>query len=110
MVDNPWLPLEPGATARFDVREDGADVGSIETAVLDEATDVGGLAATGITTAYDVDGRTDITTRYYAQDAAGASRSTNPDAPLVPDLASIAEMTGDEQLEDVAVALSGAAS
>jgi hypothetical protein len=71
VVDNPWLPLEPGATARFDVREDGADIGSIETAVLDEAIDVGGLAATGVTTAYDVDGRTDVTTRYYAQDAAG---------------------------------------
>ena len=71
VVDNPWLPLEPGATARFDVSEDGTDIGSVETSVLDRTTDVGGLAATGVTTAYDVDGRTDITTRYYAQDASG---------------------------------------
>ncbi|MBL0748719.1 hypothetical protein [Nocardioides baculatus] len=71
VVDNPWLPLEPGDTARYDVTEDGVDLGSIETAVLDGPTEIGGLEATGVTTAYDVDGTTDITTRYYAQDAAG---------------------------------------
>lgn len=70
-VDNPWFPLEPGSTARFDVTEDGADLGWIETAVLDGTTDVGGLAATGVTTATEIDGATDITTRYYVQDTAG---------------------------------------
>ena len=71
VVDNPWLPLEPGGSARFDVTEDGADIGSIETTVLEETTDVGGLAATAVVTYADVDGTADTTTRYYAQDAAG---------------------------------------
>ncbi|MFM6851952.1 MAG: hypothetical protein ACKOVB_22905 [Terrabacter sp.] len=70
-VDNPWFPLEPGSTARFDVTEDGADLGWFETTVLDGTTDVGGIAATGVTTASAVDGRNDISTYYYAQDTAG---------------------------------------
>lgn len=71
-VDNPWFPLEPGSAARFDVTEDdGADLGWIEMAVIDRPTDIAGLAATGVTTASDIDGAKDITTRYYAQDAAG---------------------------------------
>ena len=71
-VDNPWFPLEPGSTERYDVTsEDGADLGSLETTVLDRSTDVGGLEATGVVTAADVDGVEDISTRYYAQDEAG---------------------------------------
>jgi hypothetical protein len=42
---------------------------------------------------------------FYAQDAAGTSRSDNGAAPLVPDLAQLAEMTGHQLLEDRAVAL-----
>lgn len=70
-VDNPWFPLEPGSKARFEVTEDGAELGWLEMTVLDGTTDVGGLAATGVTTASDIDGRKDISTRYYAQDTAG---------------------------------------
>jgi hypothetical protein len=70
-VDNAWLPLEPGSTARFDVTEDGVDVGRIERRVLDRPTDVAGLSATGVTTVTDIGGTTGITTRYYAQDTAG---------------------------------------
>lgn len=70
-VDNPWLPLEPGSTTGLDVTEDGVDVGRIEMTVLDRTTDIGGLAATGVTTAADIDGVTDVTTRYYAQDRDG---------------------------------------
>ena len=71
-VDNPWFPLEAGSTARFDViGDDGTDLGWFETTVLEGTTDVGGLAATGVTTASAIDGRDDISTRYYAQDTAG---------------------------------------
>ena len=70
-VDNPWFPLEPGSTVRLDVTDDGVDLGWIEMSVLDRTTDIGGLAATGVTTASDIAGATDITTRYYAQDTAG---------------------------------------
>ncbi len=71
VVDNPWFPLEPGESQRFDVTADGADVGFLETTVLDRATDIGGLEATGVVTAADIDGTKDISTRYYAQDTAG---------------------------------------
>jgi hypothetical protein len=70
-VDNPWFPLEPGSTVRLDVTVDGADLGWIEMSVLDRTTDIGGLAATGVTTASDIDGAKDISTHYYAQDTAG---------------------------------------
>ncbi len=71
VVDNPWFPLEAGATWRYDVTEAGREVGSIEASVLDGTTDIGGVAATGVTTATDIDGATDVSTRYYAQDARG---------------------------------------
>jgi hypothetical protein len=70
-VDSPWFPLEPGSTARVEVTRDGADLGWFETSVLEGTTDVGGLAATGVTTASAIDGRNDISTRYYAQDTTG---------------------------------------
>lgn len=47
---------------------------------------------------------------FYAQDSAGSSRSTNPDASLVPDLTQLTEMTGNQQLEDLAVALDAEAA
>ena len=70
-VDNPWLPLQPGATRTFRVTDDGAEVGSIETTVLDATTDVDGLSATAVTTVTDIDGVTDESTRLYAQDSDG---------------------------------------
>jgi hypothetical protein len=42
---------------------------------------------------------------FYAQDAAGSARSDTPEAPLVPDLATLAETTGDQGIEDLAIAL-----
>ena len=71
VVDNPWFPLEAGATWRYEVTEAGREVGSIEVSVLDRTTDVDGVAATGVTTATDIDGTGDVSTRYYAQDAEG---------------------------------------
>ena len=70
-VDNPWLSLEPGGTRTYDVTDGGIAVGSIETTVLDRPTDIDGLAATGVTTATDIGGATDVSTRYYVQDADG---------------------------------------
>jgi hypothetical protein len=70
-VDNPWLPLEPGTSRAFDVTREGAEIGSVESSVLDRTTDVAGLAATVVTTTSEIDGDTDVATRYYAQDADG---------------------------------------
>jgi hypothetical protein len=70
-VDNPWFPLDAGATWRYEVTDAGREVGSIEASVLDRTTDIGGVEATGVTTATDIDGVTDVSTRFYAQDADG---------------------------------------
>lgn len=42
---------------------------------------------------------------YYAQDAAGTNRSPVGTAPLIADLGRISEMTANQQLEDLAIAL-----
>ncbi len=71
-VDNPWLPLEPGARWSFDVVEEGATVGSLVVDVLAEPVPVAGLAATRVETTTVVGSRTPVvTTALYAQDDDG---------------------------------------
>lgn len=70
-IDNPWFPLEPGATQALEVTRDGAAVGSVETTVLDATQDVGGLEATGVTTVTDLGGARSTSTSWYAQDTDG---------------------------------------
>lgn len=70
-VDNPWLALEPGSTWRYDVTDDGAAVGTIAAEVVDGMTEVAGLSATAVRTTTDVDGASDVETRFYAEDEDG---------------------------------------
>ena len=71
-VDNPWLPLEPGARWTFDVTGDGAPSGTVVVEVLDDTVPVAGLDATAVQTTVDVGGgTTDVETDLYAQDEAG---------------------------------------
>ncbi len=77
VVDNPWLPLEPGDTARFDVTPDGR----IEVTVLDDPTQVAGVAATGVRTVSDIGGEVTDETRFYAQDGDGNVWLVGADAP-----------------------------
>ena len=70
-VDNPWLALEPGASWRYDVREDGRTLGTIDAEVLDATTEIAGLEATALRVVTDLDGPTREETRFYAQDEAG---------------------------------------
>jgi hypothetical protein len=70
-VDNPWLPLEPGATWRYDVTRDGAGGGTIETEVVDGTTVVAGLTATAVRTTTRIGGGSADETRFYAQDDDG---------------------------------------
>jgi hypothetical protein len=71
VVDNPWLPLEAGATWHYDVTASGSAIGTIDAEVADGTTEVAGVAATAVTTTTTVDDETDEVTRFYAQDAAG---------------------------------------
>lgn len=70
-VDNPWLALEPGATWRYDVTEDGRDLGSVDAEVIDGAGEVAGVPTTSVRTTYDVDGASEVETRFFAQDVDG---------------------------------------
>ena len=70
-VDNPWFPLEPLATRRFDVTEAGRTVGTIDVEVAAGTTEVAGLAATGVRTTSDIEGEVEEVTRFYAQDDDG---------------------------------------
>ena len=70
-IDNPWLPLAPGSTWRYDVTDGGATVGSMETEVLDDPVDVAGLDATAVRTTTSLDDEVETVTRYYAQDDDG---------------------------------------
>ena len=70
-IDNPWLPLAPGSTWRYDVTDGGATVGSIEAEVLDDPVDVAGLDATAVRTTTSVDDEVETSTRFYAQDDDG---------------------------------------
>jgi len=47
---------------------------------------------------------------HYALDAAGSTRATNAEAPLVPDLTRLSEMSGRQDLEDRALALDAEAT
>lgn len=71
-IDNPWLPLAPGATWRYDVTDGaGATVGSMETEVLEDAVTIAGLDATAVRTTTSVDDEVETATRFYAQDDDG---------------------------------------
>ncbi len=70
-VDNPWLPLAPGASWAYDVTERGVSVGSIRAEVLDATIEIAGLTATGVHTSSRVKGVEESVTRFYAQDDAG---------------------------------------
>lgn len=74
-VDNPWLPLEPGATWHYDVTEAGRPVGTIDVEVVDGTTEIAGLSATAVRitvdTAEGIDVDTGEVSRFYAQDDAG---------------------------------------
>lgn len=70
-IDNPWLALTPGASWRYAVSRDGQSVGSVEAEVLDDTTEVAGLATTAVRTIIDIDGAAEVETRYYAQDDDG---------------------------------------
>jgi hypothetical protein len=70
-VDNPWLPLEPQATWRYDVTDAGRSVGTIDAEVGTGTTEIAGLAATALVVTTTIDGDTEEETRYYAQDEGG---------------------------------------
>jgi hypothetical protein len=73
VVDNPWLPLEPGARWTYDVTRDGAPAGEVVVDVRDDPIPVGDLVATAVETTTDTgDGGTPtVETRLYAQDEDG---------------------------------------
>lgn len=71
VVDNPWLPLEGGATWRYEVTDAGRSIGNIDAEVLDGTTSIAGLDATGVRTTTEVDGDTTRETSFYAQDEDG---------------------------------------
>lgn len=70
-VDNPWLALEPGATRRFRVTDDGRPVGTLDAEVVAGTTTIAGLEATGVRTTTDIDGERSEETAFYAQDDRG---------------------------------------
>lgn len=71
-IDNPWLPLAPGSTWRYDVSDDGVTIGSIEAEVLEDTSDIAGLSATALRTTTTIDGEGEMSsTRFYAQDDDG---------------------------------------
>lgn len=71
-VDNPWLPLEPGATWTYDVVDSGRGIGSIVVDVLQSSVPVGGLRATAVRTTTDLgDAGVGTATELFAQDEAG---------------------------------------
>jgi hypothetical protein len=70
-VDNPWLPLEPRATWRYDVTDAGRSVGTIDAEVGTGTTEIAGLAATALVVTTTIDGDTEEETRFYAQDEDG---------------------------------------
>lgn len=80
-VDNPWLPLAPGTTWRYDVTDDGAVVGTVESEVLGSLTDIAGLTATAVETTTRIDGEDETATAFYAQDEAGNVWWMGADAP-----------------------------
>jgi hypothetical protein len=70
-VDNAWLALEPGATAHYDVTDDGRRIGAVDAEVLPGTTSIAGLRTTGVRTTTEVAGETTVETSFYAQDVDG---------------------------------------
>lgn len=70
-IDNPWLALAAGSSWSYEVSRDATSVGSIEAEVLDATTEIAGLETTAVRTTTDIDGQTEVETRFYAQDRAG---------------------------------------
>ena len=72
-VDNPWLPLVPGSTWRYDVREGTEVVETVEVTVLDETRTVAGVEATVVRDVVtDADGEVvEDTSDWFAQDRDG---------------------------------------
>ncbi len=70
-VDNPWLPLEPGATWSYEVTDEGREIGAVETEVLEDPSVVAGLGATVVRTTTRIGRDAAEETRFYAQDEDG---------------------------------------
>jgi hypothetical protein len=71
-VDNPWLPLEPGARWTYDVTDGGSASGTVVVDVRDRTVPVAGLEATAVETTIDLgEGTASVETDLYAQDEAG---------------------------------------
>lgn len=68
-IDNPWLPLAPGATWAYRVTGSASGVpsGSLTVTVRDQSEDVAGVRATVV----DTSGPAGDSTDYYAQDRSG---------------------------------------
>jgi hypothetical protein len=72
LVDNPWLPLEPGTRWTYDVVRDGSSLGTIVADVRDAPVAVADLDATAVETTTDLgSGPMTVETRLYAQDDEG---------------------------------------
>ena len=72
VVDNPWLPLDPGTRWTYEVTRDGRAAGTLVVDVRDDAIPVGDLTATAVETTTDPGGGTaTVETRLYAQDDHG---------------------------------------
>lgn len=71
VVDNPWLPLEPGTRWTYDVARDGSPLGTVVVDVRDDIVPVAGLDATAVEIATDLGGPVTVETRLYAQDDDG---------------------------------------
>jgi hypothetical protein len=70
-IDNPWLPLVPGARWTYEFDEDG-EQGVIEVRVLDETREVMGVQATVVRDTETVGGElAEDTWDWFAQDRAG---------------------------------------
>lgn len=72
-VDNPWLPLLPGSTWRYEVRVDGRTEETVTVTVTDDVRRVAGVDATVVRDVVtDVAGRVvEETFDWFAQDRAG---------------------------------------
>ncbi len=70
-IDNPWLSWESGATWTYDVTREGARIGSMQTLVLSDTTEIAGLIATGVRTTTNISDEEETVTRFYAQDRDG---------------------------------------
>jgi hypothetical protein len=71
VIDNPYLPFEPGMTWVYEGEEDG-ETERVEVEVLDETRDIEGITATVVRDTVYVDGEiAEDTYDWYAQDTDG---------------------------------------